>query len=497
MKYMSVAGVTATQVRVIAAVVVIVGMVFSIYQGDIINRDGILYLRVAMAYLDGGILAAMGVYSWPAYPLMIAEVSRWAGVSLEISAWLLNGVCLLVLVDSFVRLAHMLDGRGKPWVPVLVLLSLPVLRHRLDIIRDWGYLAFSLRACVPLLRFWQEERGSIKNALGWLVFMMIAFAFRIEAAGVVLLTAPIFLMQRRSWHERLRSVGMIVGVWLVPCILLVVIIGAGNITSFGRMAELFARADLAHSFAGFDAHVSAFAENVLNKYSDDAAAFMLGSAIVAMIFRMILSNLGPALLVVLALVVRKLKGVGDDYLLIFGLLVANVLILCVFLFNQIITVNRYALLGSLFLMLFVSRGVSCLYESGNQESLFGKWRARLVFVGLVMMVLVNTHARPDAKEYVREVGVWLSRNVPIAVEVVANDERILYYAGRAPGSKLDTLEKLRDNLRSASPPYYAALRFDNRDIDRVRSLVGLEPIKIYMSKRANERAEIYYVPAAH
>lgn len=491
--------VTRGRVRVVAALIVIVAMVISISQGDIINRDGILYLRAAAVYLDGGIQAAMSVYTWPAYSIIIAEISRYTGWGLEFSAWLLNGLCLFLLTDSFIRLAHMLDERGKPWVPMLILFSLPVIRHRLEIIRDWGYLAFCLRAFVSLLRFWLEDRGSLRNVVNWFMFMVVAFFFRIEAAGIVLLAAPVCLLRPRPWLERIRGGGMIIGVWLVPCILLAVFIGVHNISMFGRVAELFFYADLASHFSGFNRYASAFAVNVLNKYSDDAAAFMLGVGIVAMGFKMILSNLGAMLLVLLAATWRELKGFGEDYRFVIGFLGVVILILCDFLFNHIITVNRYALLGSLLLMLFISYGVSRLYDQASCVGFWGLWRARVVLLGLVVVVLINVSARPDAKEYLREAGVWLGRSVPASVDVVVNDTRLLYYSGREikPALDTDVLDKLKENLRNIPLPYYVALKVDDRDLTRFKSIFGVEPIKVFASKRAAEHAEVYYITATN
>ena len=60
----------------------LVFMLTAVAVDNVINRDGILYLDAASAYLNGGIKAALQTYPWPAYPIAIAELSRLTGFSL-------------------------------------------------------------------------------------------------------------------------------------------------------------------------------------------------------------------------------------------------------------------------------------------------------------------------------------------------------------------------------------------------------------------------------
>src|SRR4051812_35126352 len=63
-----------------------------------LNLDGIIYLNAAETLLNNGVKAAMLVYAWPFYPLLIAAISVTSHLSLLISAYLLNALFATVIV---------------------------------------------------------------------------------------------------------------------------------------------------------------------------------------------------------------------------------------------------------------------------------------------------------------------------------------------------------------------------------------------------------------
>lgn len=487
---------TPSGTRWLAAVAVVTSMLFAEAVGAIINRDGIVYLRAATAFLDGGLSSAMAQYNWPAYSIFIALLARGLGCSPEIAGHLLNGLSLLILVDAFIRCAHLLDREARPWIPALVVLSLPVLGHRLDIYRDWGYLAFAMLSCVPLLRYWLAARGRLRDVLAWLLALTMALLFRIEAAALLVLTPLLFALQPRPWAERLRNALLFSIAWLLPVLLALLVGGLRGQLDFGKLAEVIAYADPDSSLVRFSELSQRFAEAVLNKYSDDYAGYMLAAGIVAMVVRMIFTNLGALLNVLL--IVGGWRGwgrLGSGYRLLFGLLGLQVLVVTGFLANRVITVNRYALFGSLLLMLLTCVSIERLLDAGRR-SRKGDARARsVILLALAIAVTVNITARPDAKEYLRDAGEWMHEQLPVQAELVANEDRLLYYAGRGPGPKLDNYEKIVAELQRVRPPYYLALRFDDEHVERMRALVGVQPLKVFHSTRADERAEVYFVPA--
>lgn len=485
-------------VRIATAVAVLVAMVWAHATGDVINRDGIIYVRAAQALLDQGLAASMAIYNWPGYSLLIAAVIRLGGTTPEMAAAVINGVCWMVLADAFVRLAHRLDGAaGRPWVPALVILSLPVFGHRLEIYRDWGYLGFGLLACVPLLRIWQSGCARWRDVIAWFAAMLVALSFRIEAAALIVLTPPVLLLRPGPWLERLRAAGMLAAIVLGPALLLGLALAMRDPVLLGKFADLLTYADLSNYLARWDALTAKFADSVLNKYSNDAAGFMLAAGVIAMIVRMVLANLGPLLMLLLAIALwRQQWRLDAAYRLVGGLLLVAMLVLVAFMFLRVITVNRYALYASLLLMLFLSHGITRLFDPEALDARGGRWRASIALAGLIVAALVNVSARPDAKEYLRDAGSWLHGNVEGSTTIVANDERLLYYARREPGPKLDTFDKVRDALQAARPPYYAALRFNDSASSSIHALFRSPPVVVFRSRRASERAEIFYVSDA-
>jgi hypothetical protein len=59
-----------------------------------INRDGMFYVEIARAFLDGGFVAAYATFHWPFLGILMAVVSQLTGLGLEASGLLLNGLFL-------------------------------------------------------------------------------------------------------------------------------------------------------------------------------------------------------------------------------------------------------------------------------------------------------------------------------------------------------------------------------------------------------------------
>ncbi len=481
-------------VRAMAACVVLISVFLGLLMGEVVNRDGILYISTAQAYLDGGFKAAMGQYNWPAYSILFALISEWTGLSLEASAHLLNTLLMLLLVDSFLRFSHqLLQENSRPWIAALVILSFPPFDHRLEIYRDWGYLAFTLCALVPLLRFWSAEAGRVRDVIVWQLCMLGALLFRVEAVALIVLAPLALLMQSRPWPMRLRrylAANALIVLILVVGLLLVV---SGTVP-LGKLTDLAFYADPALVFSRFQAAAKQIADVVLNKYSDDYATLILGGGIFTLISWMVLDNLGAFLVLVTGVGLFRYRfPAAYGYRLVYWLFCMVVLTLCVFLVVRLITVSRYALLGSLLLLTLTVYAVNHFAEaraSGRRTARYGWW---FVLAGLVIGNLANLALRPDYKGYLREGGHWLRQNAPASAELISNDFIIDYYAQRPRGEKLDNLEKVAKALKSTSPPFFVALKTNDKDRQEVLALMSREPLVEFHSGSAKEGMLIFRV----
>ncbi|CAH1746848.1 conserved membrane protein of unknown function [Thauera humireducens] len=482
-----------TGTRLLGAVALLLSMMLAASMGEIINRDGIIYVRAAQAFLDDGLSAAMEVYNWPAYSILIALLSGMSGLSLETAAHLVNAGLMVLLLDSFIRLCRQLDPvSARPWIAALVFLTFPPLAHSLEIYRDWGYLAFAMFAFTHLLRFWQDDVGQIKDALLWQGGMFAATLFRVEGAALLVLAPLALIFQARPWRARMWRT-FLASSWSLPALLLGIALLALGEVQLGKFRDLLVYSNPSTVFGAFNDVAQQFS-SALNKYSDDFAPHMLASGIVTVATWMALKNLG-AFIGLITLFGAYQFGLPrqNGYRLIYALIGIVTLIVITFLAARLIIVGRYALLASCLLMTITVWVSTRLFEASKRNRRGYRWAWLVVFTGLVIGALVNIGARPDYKAYIRDAGQWIKHSVPADTLVITNDFIIDYYAERPHGPKLDRLDKVRDHLAATSPPYYVVLRLKDHDMDEARALFATGPAKEFRSSRSPEGILIFHV----
>jgi hypothetical protein len=481
-------------VRILSALVVIITVTIGMSMGEVINRDGIVYVNAAQAFLDGGLGASLQVYNWPFYSIFFASVSTLTGLSMETAAHLVNAVLMLVLVDAFLRLSHSLDVHDyRPWIPALVILGFPPFDHRLEIYRDWGYLAFSLSAIVAFVRFWKASQGRQTDALAWQGHMVMALLFRVETVGLIVLAPLALLFQDLPWKQRIRRfIAMNYLVWIFMALVLgLILLG---IVPAGKLSDLAMYLDPHKVLGYFNQTVEQISIHALNKYTDDYAHLILVSGMIAMIGWMLLDNLGLFFILVTVVGLARYKQPRfDSHRLIYWLLAVVFVVLLVFLAVKMLAISRFALLGSVLLLLFAVYYVARFTADRDCGHRLWKYWWGFVLTGLILANLVSLSARPDYKGYIREGGVWIQENLPMDVPLISNDYIIDYYAGRPHGEKLDSMEKIEKALGDSQPPFFAALKSDDDERAFFQGLFKTPPVAVFRSNRADESLLIFEV----
>ncbi|MDD2767815.1 MAG: hypothetical protein PHT19_03705 [Methylococcus sp.] len=484
-----------TAARLAAAALMTWLFVVSVGVGDIINKDGVLYLDAAQTFLDQGLKAAMAVYGWPGYSILIAAVSRFSGWSLETSAHLVNAVCFLGIADSFVRLYFVLMGdstRRTGWVPVLLILGFPALADRLNIVRDWGFLAASLWGLLHLAKFRFDAAGKFKHAVLWQIGISAALMFRIEAL-VLMLAAPLyFLFESLPWRLRARNLFFPIS-GVVPALLALAGLLATGRVAPGKLWEITAYGyhDPALIWTYFSLHADRVAAAMPSGYGADYAKLILGAGLTATLLWLLGANLGPVMLGLAGLSMYRFGGrLPARFRLILWSVGAASAALLVFLAVQLIPDPRYALLPSTLLLL-----AACVYlerfVSGSRSS----WGRRLALALLVGLCAKNALVTPDYRLYLRDVGRWMRDNIPAHASLATNDPRIDYYAGRHMNPdrlrQLMPVNRLADWLTQPDLPEYLALRLTSpNDLKKAEKALNLEPVKVF-SPSPREQVLIY------
>jgi hypothetical protein len=479
-------------VRKLAALAVLLTIAIAMSMGEVINRDGIIYVSAAQAFLEGGFDAAVKAYRWPFYSIIIGSVSSLTGFSLEIAAQLVNAILMLFLVDGFIRLSHSLEEfNSQPWIAALLILSFPPFEHRLEIYRDWGYLAFMLNGLVAFTRYWKHPQGGITDALTWQLYVIIALLFRVEAIGLMLLLPLLFIFQKSAWKARIqRYVTANLVLWILLFIAVTLILM--GVLPAGKFADLSAYLNIHKLLGSFNQTAELISDHALNKHTDDYAQLILVSGIITMIGSMVMDNLGGFLILItlVGVYLYRLPKI-DNYHVVYWLLFLLFIILFVFMLAKLMAISRFALLGSILVLLLSTHYVSQFYLSRNSGHAVQKYWWWFVLAGLLLGNLVSMAALPDYKGYMREGGGWIQENLPRDVALISNDSIIEYYARRSPGEKLDTFEKIEKAMQKTAKPFYVSLKVDDDEMTEVLTLMGQQPIAEFRSNRADESLLVF------
>ena len=141
-----------------------------ILKEPIINRDAILYLRTAEAYLQDGVLASFALFDRPFLPIIIALLHKLTGLSLLHCGLIFSAVFYAMLSATFVSIVRLLGGdRRVQIMAAIVILSHPTIAAGRDaIMRDAPFWAFSLLAFRSLLLYVRQP--GLKHQIYWFVF---------------------------------------------------------------------------------------------------------------------------------------------------------------------------------------------------------------------------------------------------------------------------------------------------------------------------------------
>src|SRR5690606_39792728 len=87
-------------IELVAISVSVLLSIWLIYSDNVINSDGILYLKSAEAFASGNWQEGVDIYRWPFYAAVIAALHYVSGLETDTVAYVLNGALYAVLVRS-------------------------------------------------------------------------------------------------------------------------------------------------------------------------------------------------------------------------------------------------------------------------------------------------------------------------------------------------------------------------------------------------------------
>lgn len=435
----------------IRAVTVIISLLLSwlaLALNDQPNHDAYEYVRAAEIVLQSGITDAYAHYQWAHYSLLLAGIHALTGLDMFTAAHLLNAVLFALISLGFVNLvAAATPSRRVVWLAALIILIFPTLNEsRYLIVRDTGFLAFSLLAMLQLLRVWLSLR--LRHAVLFVTCCLLATLFRPEAIAFWLLS-PLALLFNNSHSPAAcrRALAVTVGLSIMLATLVVVAVAAMGQIDLPQLLRSFA--GIYQPFANnieqllgdntYELSRAVFGDYAA-QFVDHYTHFFLLAGLLGLLLVFIVDGLGLAAVPLLVYgVSRRLHRLpaGATTVFVAWLLVA-LLILTGFVLLTRFTTTRYTLLLCLILLLWlpfiVDRAWSLATANGNLK------RFAWIVGFLALFSAVDAHVSfGSSKAHLDDATAWLLQNTRAEATLVTNEIRVAYDSGRV--AEFDRVER--------------------------------------------------------
>jgi len=421
---------TPVDLRVIATISLLLSL-WLILADPIINRDAIIYLRTAEAYLQGGLLASFSLFDRPFLSIMIAWLHQITGLSLLHCGLIFSALFYALLSTTFVSIIRQLGGdRRVQLIAAIVILSHPMIATGRDsIMRDAPFWAFSLLAFRTLLFYVRQP--TLKRQVQWFIFVAIAALFRFESIFFAVL-APLAVFIAADRSHRLRISVRLLALPLTAIVMLVLIILLvqsvllpesllfPDISGYVNKLTLFPQVFNDVSTATGEALLSFSAK------SDAKVASIAGLAAI-LVVHLCRALMWPYVIVLLwgraqglfILIPRQPRSLLNSHLII------SLIYLSLFTLTNRFMLERYCHIFTLFVALYLPFIINAAWAPERKP--LTKILAVLVLVGMSIDVSGSLGSR---KIYKRDASQWLVASTPEDASIVSNSKYIAYFSGR-------------------------------------------------------------------
>ncbi len=395
----------------------------------LINRDAIIYLRSADAYLNDGLMAAQQLHGRPILAVLMAWVHQLTGMSLLHSGLAITTLAYALLCTSFVATVRILGGnRTVQIIAAVLILSHPWLNHiRSSIMRDPAYWALIMLALRELLLYLRQP--SLMIRLRWIVYVLLAGLFRFEGLFFAMF-APLALLLTRNMENRVKHCLLLLTPQLIPFGLTVLAVlvyrsqqtdssplfPAINYYLQGMLGFREAFSTLAHSVA----------DPLLRFTSQEDASWAVGAALAMVLLVNVCRALSWPWVITLLLgtrakLLRHFRP-DDRVILRSHLLIASAYLAAFILINRFM-LERYRMQVVIFLLLYLPFILWAMWRSGG-------WKKYLAAALLLGMTADTLHNGDHEKAFIAEATQWITENTPEDASIVSNEKYIAYVSDR-------------------------------------------------------------------
>ncbi len=394
---------------------------------NLVNYDGILYLRTAQFIQEGQWVTGLDTYYWMFYSVLIAGVSTATSLSLENSAYILNAISYAIMTVGFITVVKLLGADNRvQWLAFLVIIIHPGLNeYRDSIIRDFGLWAMLPWALYCLIKY--AELGQFRYVVGWTFAAIIGFLFRIEAI-LLLMLGPLGLyvcLPQLTFKQKTITVLKAQSLTLLIVILsFLALLLSDKMHYLGRLQEL-PKALYFLLFSSLDVY-----REKANVFSSDMSIFFkpkhgmvaLFGALLTYSLYLLIKLLTPLYTVLMGYAVYR-KAVPNYYAIrmVIWFMIIFAMGLSAHLMQHFFFSSRYLMPLALLMMLWVPFAIEAF--------IILRKKVWLIITSLIMiyMLIDGLISFGYSKAYIRDAGLWLQENKPNA-NVYTNSKQVAYYA---------------------------------------------------------------------
>ena len=426
------------QIRWIAVLLSLLFSLLVIAQDEIINNDAAFYLIAADLISQGEWKAALTLYPWPFFPILLSFVSQITGLIPEYAAYLLSTLFLTLVVVNFIDFARQLGGDTRAQLlAALVILSLPYFNEsRSEILRDHGYWLFFLIGLRFLFQHYQDPQA--KWGLGWNIAILISCLFRMEGfVMMALLPLILFLKKGSPLKQRLvvfTQANVISLFLLIVGLLLLPLVG----DNLGRLDEFSSRPiEFWNAVTiGLEQKAEVIRQGVLpplsEKFAMQSVVLML-ALIVTMKTLKVLTPLYGVILLLPRLYSQLALPQGFRPFVVWVVLV-NLLMLILFVVPLFFLQARFSMplvLSSLLLVPFLLNAAWSLWQQKRNDGVL----PRLFPAAIAIVILMGADGLVSfggySKQYLRDSAEWIQFNTEAGSRIVTTESlRFCYYINR-------------------------------------------------------------------
>lgn len=417
--------------RVVAAISLLLSL-WLILLDPIINRDAIIYLRTAEAYLRDGLLAGFAIFDRPFLPILMATVHQVTGLSLLHSGLILSVGFYALLSTTFVSTVRLLGGhRRVQIIAAIVILSHPsIAAGRDSIMRDAPFWAFSLLAFRTLLLYVRQP--TLKYQLQWFGFIAIASLFRFEGVFFAVL-APLAVFVTADRSHRLQISLRLLALPLAAIALVQIFIVTFHTVlfpGFQLFPDIAAYVDRLLALPEDFARLSVATGKTLLVFTarEDASIATIAGLAAILLLNLVRAIMWPYVLVLiwgkkqrlLETIPRQSRAMLNAHLFI------GLIYLALFILIKRFMLERYCHIFTLFIALYLPFILNAAWAPERKP--LTKILAILVLVGMSIDVVGTLGNR---KSYIKDASQWLALNTPEDATIVSNSKYIGYFSDRS------------------------------------------------------------------